>query len=400
MKKFLSIIVIILAVSMVMMLPSTKDLVFCYKKISEANEVTSSESVKSALNLQAKSSVLIDAKSGKIMYSDNAETHLAPASMTKVITLLLVMEEIDKGNLSLNQQVLISEYSASQEGSECFLDANQNYSVQELIKSVAVASANDSCVALAECISGDEKLFVKKMNEKAQQLGMTNTNFVNCTGLDTAGHYSCAKDLCIALKALSKYNLISELEKTWMYDMQHANGRVTSLTNTNRLIRTNPDIYMAKTGHTDDAGYCIVGFGKRNNMELIACVMGLNDSKVRFDEETKLLNYGFTNFESKLVIAKDTPVEAIAIKNGKQKQVGVVAKDDVYMLVNKNEQLPVTENKTELTFTKLDAPISKSTVVGKLSVIVNGVEVGSTELVTSSDIEKNNYKDLVLQLLG
>ena len=401
MKKFLSFVVLILAVGMVLILPSTKDLVFCYKKITKAQEITDGSSdIKTALDIKAKSSILMDAKSEKILYGDNYEQHLAPASMTKVMTLLLVMEEVEKGNLALNQPVLISEYSASQEGSECFLDANKSYTLIELIKSVAVASANDSAVALAECVAGDEKLFVKKMNQRATELGMANTNFVNCTGLDCDNHYSCAKDLCLAIRALSKYSLISELEKVWTYDMEHANGRITSLTNTNKLIRTNPDLYMAKTGHTDDAGYCIVGLCKRDNMELIACVMGVDETDERFLEENKLFNYGFTNFESVLVLPKFTKVGTLAVKRGTEKQVDAITKEDIFMLKQKGVPKKETTLITTFTYNNLSAPINENTVIGKVSVLQDDEEIGSTEILTANNIEKLSYKDLVTKLIG
>lgn len=479
MKKLLSIIIMILAVSMTMMLPATKDLIFCCKKITKANEkevrefnqplkieagvngliknhivedlktpqnlnvklngfeknlkeenlrianlkqlnfsanenifertqecnanvfanAQDNETIKQALNLNAKSSILMDSKTGNILYSDNAEVRLAPASMTKVMTMLLVMEEIEKGNLSLNQEVLVSEYAASQEGSECFLDANKNYTIFELLKSVAVASANDSCVALAECVSGDEKLFVNKMNEKAKELGMVNTQFVNCTGLDESGHFSTAKDLCFAIKALSKYSLISELEKTWTYDMKHFGGRITSLTNTNRLVRTNQDIVVAKTGHTDDAGFCIVTLAKRGDKELILCVMGLDSSSKRFEEITKLLNYGFSNYENKIILTSGEPIGEIKIKHGKQNLIEVFPKNDLSVLEFKDDSSNDYQIVCNYFENEYLAPIMLGDVVGEVQVFKNGKLVAKEQLVVNGSVDKKTLKGIIIQLM-
>ncbi len=469
MKKLLSIIVMILAVSMTMILPVTKDLVFCCKKITKANEKEVQEfggtlkieantdalikkqpeadlknsfnlnanlnnfeknlkeenlkgtnflqssnlhakenvlskmqdevDVKKTLNLSARASILMDSKTGNVLYSDNAELRLAPASMTKVMTMLLVMEEIDKGNLSLNQEVLVSEYAASQEGSECFLDANKKYTIYELLKSVAVASANDSCVALAECVSGDEKLFVNKMNNKAKELGMVDTQFVNCTGLDEEGHFSTAKDLCFAIKALSKYSLISELEKTWTYDMKHFGGRVTSLTNTNRLVRTNQDIVVAKTGHTDDAGFCIVTLAKRGDEELISCVMGLNSSSKRFEEITKLLNYGFSNYENKIILSSGDPVGEIKIKHGKQNMVAVFPKNDLSILQAKDDFSKDYEIVYNYYENEYFAPLTSGDVVGEVQVFKNGKLVAKEQLVITNNVDKKTLKGIIIKLM-
>ena len=400
MKKVITIFVILFAISLTMMLPVAKELIFCFKRVDvsvSANEVEAN--AKEELNLTAKSSILMEAKSGKVLAEDNATAKLAPASMTKVMTMLLVMEDLEKGKLSLDQKTIVSDYAASQEGSECFLDAGHSYTIEELIKSVAVASANDSCVALAEAVSGDEKVFVKEMNRRAKELGMDNTNFVNCTGLDVEGHYSSAYDLCLAIKALSKYSLIAELEKTWMYDMIHKNGRVTGLTNTNRLVRNNPDCFMAKTGHTDNAGYCIVVYGKRGESEMIACVMGVNDSKVRFEEVTRLLNYGFSNYESKVILSKDKPLGEIEVKGGKIKTLPYYAEEDLYGFSRKGEEI-TPEIKHVLDNDQLKAPIKGGEDIGKVEMYINGVKTAEANLETRDEVEKKAVIDLVKELIS
>ena len=260
-----------------------------------ANEIVNENSEIDLLELKAKSCVLMDKKSGRVLAGLNEDEKLPMASMTKMMVLSLVMDEIEAGKLDLDSKTIISNHAASMEGSECFLDEGQEYSIYELIKSVVVASANDSTVALSEAVSGSENLFVSKMNEKAKMLGMSNTNYVNSTGLDVDNHYSSAKDMAIIMREITKHPIVLELAKVWMYDMNHANDRITSLTNTNRLIKSNPDVLIGKTGHTDNAGYCITAYAKRDGKELIACVMGESNSGVRFLDFTKLLNYGFTN---------------------------------------------------------------------------------------------------------
>ncbi len=400
MKKVITIFAIIFVTVMAVMVPVARELIFCWKRVDfnvSASEINSD--VKSALGLKAKSSVLMEANSNKVLYEDNANKQLAPASMTKVMTMLIVMEEIDAGRLSLNDKTIISEYSASQEGSECFLDAGHSYTIGELIKSVAVASANDSCVALAEAVCGDEKLFVNKMNERAKALGMKNTNYANCTGLDASGHKSTAYDLCLAIKALSKYDIISNFEKTWMYDMKHKNGRVTGLTNTNRLVRNNPDCYMAKTGHTDDAGYCIVVYGKRGGTDMIACVMGLDDSATRFEEVTKLLNYGFANYESQLLIEKDKPMGEARVRGGKIKTVPYYPEEDIYGFTKKGEKLNPEIVQT-LDSEVVKAPINEGDNIGKLEIFLDGEISNETGLEVRENVEPWGVKDIVVELIG
>lgn len=399
-RKLIAIFVLLFAISLATIVPVAKELIFCFKKVDVVASASETDSeIKKALEITAKSSILMDANSEQVVYSDNANTPLAPASMTKIMTMLIVMEEVEAGRLSLDDTTIISEYAASQEGSECFLDAGHTYTILELIKSVAVASANDSCVALAEAVSGDENLFVNRMNERAKELGMNNTHYVNCTGLDTEGHKSTAKDLCLAIKALSKYDVIATLEKTWIYDMVHRGGRVTGLTNTNRLVRNNPDCYMAKTGHTDDAGYCIVVYGKRGESNMIACVMGVDDSTKRFEEVTKLLNYGFTNFESQLIVGKDTMQGEMAVRGGKIKTMPYYPENDLYGFAKKGEKLN-SEIRNVIDKEFIKAPIKSGDDVGKLELYIDGEKAGETSLEVRQDVEERTIKDLVKELIA
>ena len=361
-----------------------------------ANETASNSDELKELEIKAKSCVLLDKKTGKILVSLNKDQKLPMASMTKMMVLDLVMDEIYSGRLSLNGEVVISDYAASMEGSECFLDAGKSYSVYELIKSVVVASANDSTVALAEAVCGSEKLFVKKMNERAKNLGMKNTNYVNSTGLDEDGHVSTAHDMTIIMREVAEHELLKELGKVWMYDMNHSGGRFTSLTNTNRLIKSNPDVIIGKTGHTDNAGYCITAYAKRDGKELIACVMGEESSPLRFADATKLLSYGFSNYDNKRVIDKDKALGVIEIRGGKVKEVEVFAKDNFDVLSRANEDVNST---VEVVINNdIKAPVLAEDVVGELIVTINGEEY-SIPLETRVDVDKLTVADIIFKLM-
>lgn len=374
---------------------NTKSLAVASEPVGHPTKEIRESDMISALQISAKSCLLMD-NSGKVILQKNCDQKLPMASMTKMMTLLIVMEEINRGAIDLNQSVIISEYAASQEGSECFLDAGKPYLIKDLIKSVVVASANDSTVALAEIVSGSEKAFVTKMNNRAAELGLSNTHFINSTGLDESGHYSTAQDLAKLITKLDEFDLLKEYSKVWMYDMEHAGGRVTNLTNTNRLIRTNKDLVFAKTGHTDAAGYCITAMAERNGTTLIACVMGLEDSKARFLEAETLLNFGFSNYESVKIVDDDTAVGEIIVKHGKQKSVKVYPKEDVAVLRIKGEKSPA-DLKLEVP-ESVDAPVTESSSVGKLIVTIDG-ETYSTDVVAGADIEKKSFSDIARELM-
>lgn len=348
-----------------------------------------------ALGVQAKSCVLMDGSTGKVIIGKNEKMQLPMASMTKMMTMLLVMEEVEKGNISLNQKTIISEYSASQEGSECFLDEGKEYSVGELLKSVAVASANDSSVALAEVVSGSESAFVKKMNDRAKELKMKNTTYKNATGLDADGHVSTAEDMGRIIKELNKYDIIKKYASVWMYDMEHSGGRVTNLTNTNRLLKTNPDVVLAKTGHTDGAGYCITALGVRGNTSLIACVMGEENSKIRFEDANKLLNFGFSNYESKTIVDKDVSVGKIKVRGGNEASIEVYPEKDLAVLVIKGDKEMGEKNLNMID--EIIAPISPNKVVGEMLVLKDGEEY-KVDIITKDGVEEKTFLDIVRDL--
>lgn len=340
----------------------------------------------------AKAYILLDYNSGEVMIKNNETEHLEIASMVKLMTSLLTIEKIDVGELDLNQKLMVSDYAASQEGSQAFLDAGKEYSVEELLKSVIIASANDSSVVLAEAIGGSEEGFVNLMNAKAKELGLNNTLYANATGLPSENtQYSCAEDVAKLLKEEIKHKLYFKFSNIWIDEIIHESGRRTELVNTNVLIRKYQGVDIGKTGFTDEAGYCLSASCNKNNMRLISVVIGTKSTKDRFDITTRLLNYGYANFENKQILNKQTPLEDVYVKGGKTKTLGLEYENDFYHLVKKGDK---KEYKTKFVLNdSLSAPIKKGDVVGKTYIVEDGVVIGEINVVASSDFSKASFKD-------
>lgn len=247
---------------------------------------------------QTKASILIDIDSGRTLYQNNPTQRMPVASIVKLMTIMLTFEHIDNGAISLDDKVMVSENASGMGGSQIFLDANCEYNLGELLKSVIVCSANDSSVALAEHISGSEASFVDMMNKRARDMGLDNTNYINCTGLPADNQYSCALDVAKILKNVLGYDKYHEYSSVWLEDFQHPSGRATEMTNTNRLSRYYDGCIGGKTGSTSEAGYCLAVGAKRNNLSLISVVLGANTTKDRFKSASDLLNYGFASYEN------------------------------------------------------------------------------------------------------
>lgn len=252
-------------------------------------------------DIQTKASILIDIDSGKVLYEKNSTERMPVASIVKLMTIMLTFEQIDNGAISLDDKVMVSENASGMGGSQIFLDANCEYNLGELLKSVIVCSANDSSVALAEHISGSEVAFVELMNNRARDMELNNTNYINCTGLPAQGQYSCALDVARILKNVLKYDKYHEYSSVWLEDFQHPSGRTTEMTNTNRLSRYYEGCIGGKTGSTNEAGYCLAVGAKRNNLSLISVVLGANTTKERFKSASDILNYGFSNYENHII---------------------------------------------------------------------------------------------------
>lgn len=337
--------------------------------------------------------LMMDSGTGTVIYEKNPEKRLQIASMVKIMTLNVIFDEINAGNLTYDETITASDNAASMGGSQAFLDAGSEYKASELIKSIIVASANDSCVAMAERISGSVPAFVERMNATANAYGMNNTYFVNCTGLPVPNQYSCAADVAKMTRELIKHNDFFEFSGVWMFDFVHPSGRVTSLSNTNKLVRFYNGCDGGKTGFTSEALSCLSATAKRGDTRLICVVIGAENSKVRNAEVSELLNYGFANYESKNVVAAGEVVEeSVAVSKGKQDAVRGVAESDVSVF-GKKGSLQNVEKEAELY--DLSAPISKGDRIGELRVKLNGEIVGSTYILSDADVTTKNYRDFV-----
>lgn len=346
-----------------------------------------------ALSINAKSSLLMDFSTGKIVHEQNSFERLPIASMVKIMTLLLCFEQIDSGNLSFDTKIIASANATSMGGSQAFLDTNAEYKTDELLKSIIVASANDSCVAMAEHISGSVDGFVTKMNEKSESLGLKDTYYVNCTGLPAANQYSCANDVAIMTRELIKHKDFFEFSKVWMFDFAHPSGRITQLTNTNKLIRAYEGCDGGKTGFTNEALSCLSATAKRGETRFISVVIGAKDSKTRNGEIAKLLNYGFANFETKQIVFKNQNLpDEIKVNGGKQKTITIKTNDDYFYFVKKGAK-PDIKITTEIN--KLSAPIKQDDIIGKMIIEIDGQSVGEVSLSSNDDVKKISYMDII-----
>lgn len=349
------------------------------------------------LEIKSKSALLMDYDSGKVLYEKNPDERLPIASMTKIASLAVIFETIEKGVLKESDMVMVSENAGKVGGSSAFLDAGSSYKVSELIKSIVIASANDSCVALAEHVAGSEELFVSKMNKLARELGLNNTNFANSTGLPTENHYSSANDIAVIYKTICNNQMFRKYSKVWMEDFVHPSGRKTGLVNTNRMIKTFDGIEGGKTGYTDLAKFCLTASASRSGLRLIGVVIGAEDSKTRFAEMSRLFSYGFANFESKCLVNSEAPIAMVKFKSAKE-QVAVYAERDAYVLLPKGDAL---EFSTDYQIYDKKAPIKQGEEVGKLFVFdKNNMVVDEIKIITRSDIFELSVKDSMRKIVG
>lgn len=349
-------------------------------------------------SVESKSCIFIEPLTKTTIFSKNEDDKRPIASMCKIMTLLLCFEEIDKGNLTFNTEITVSENASGMGGSQVFLEANANYKAEELIKSIVVASANDSCVAMAEYICGSEESFVNRMNEKAKELGMSNTCFVNSTGLPRPGQYSTAKDVSIMFSELLKHEEYFRFSRIWMDSISHPEGRKTDISNTNKLIRFYEGCDAGKTGYTTEAGHCLAATACRNAMRLVCVVINSPDSKTRFKEVSSLFNYGFANYTNKIVVDCEKILdEEILVSGGKQDSVKGVPENSFYIFDAKDNKRAL-----EVYFssnTELKAPINKGDVVGKISVYENNVEIASINVLAIEDVARKSFKDYVSDVI-
>lgn len=347
------------------------------------------------LDLKAKSSVLMDAASGNILLEKNSHEKVAIASITKIMTMLLVMESIDSGKIKMEDKVPISEHSYNMGGSQVFLKPGEDFTVNEMLKAVAIHSANDAAVALSEKVSGSEDVFVAAMNEKAKELGMSDTHFLDSNGLTDEGHYSSANDVAVMSRELiMKHPKILEYTSIWHDTFR--DGKF-SLDNTNKLIRFYQGANGLKTGFTQKAGYCLSAAAKRNNLQLISVVLGESDTNTRFAESRKLLDYGFANYELSQVNKKGEIVGPVTVRKGLKTKINAIYEDDVKLLLRKGEKGEITRN-VKLS-EDLIAPVQAGQKVGEVIFKIGDREVGKTNVVSDISIEKASFLRLFFRMV-
>ena len=349
----------------------------------------------SVSELKAKSYILMDASTGQVLLENNSNERLPIASVTKIMSMLLVMEAIDSGKISLQDIVTASEYASGMGGSQAYIEPGEQYSVHDALKAVALHSSNDVTVSLAELVAGSEDAFVVQMNEKAAELGMKNTQFRDCTGLTDEDHYSSAYDIALMSRELiTKHPKI--LEYTSIYMDSFRNGEF-ELVNTNRLVKFYNGCDGLKTGFTRAAGYCLSATASRNNMRLISVVLGEPDSNTRFAETRKLLDYGFANYESVEINKKGELMSEISVKKGTVSKVGAIIGDDVKALLPRGQKTKIVRqvNLSE----EITAPLKAGQKVGEIIYKIDDNEITRVDIVADRDVEKITFGNIFLRML-
>ncbi len=337
------------------------------------------------LSLSGKSAVLIEQSTKTVLYENQKDERLPPASVTKIMTLLLIVEAIENEKITLEDTVVCSEYAASMGGSQVFLEPGEEMTVHELLKAISVASANDACVMMGEHLAGSIDGFVEMMNQKAKQLNMNNTNFVNCTGLPAENHYTSAYDIALMSAELLKYPLIKDYTTIWMDTLR--NGQF-GLSNTNKLIRFYNGATGLKTGSTDEALFCLSASAKRNDMELIAVVLGAPTSKERFEDATKLLDYGFAKWGT-VSLSQDNHLNPVNVLKGLLPAVELESLEGINAVVEKGRETDV-EQRIELP-EYVNAPVTKGQQIGEVIFTLDGNEIYRQSIVASYDVNKAGF---------
>ncbi|MED0657499.1 D-alanyl-D-alanine carboxypeptidase [Anoxybacillus ayderensis] len=357
------------------------------------------EQPKVELATEARSAILIERDTGAILYEKNAHEPLPPASMTKIMTMLLIMEAIDQGKLKLDERVRASEYAASMGGSQIFLEPGEEMTVDDLLKGVAIGSGNDASVALAERIAGSEEAFVHMMNEKARQLGLKHTAFENTTGLPAKNHYSTAYDMAVMAKELLKYDLITKYTGTYEDYLRENTNKKFWLVNTNRLVKFYPGVDGLKTGYTSEAKYCLTATAKKGNMRVIAVVFGAPTPKARNAQITKMLDYAFSHYETKPLYKKDETIAIVPVSKGKKKAVAAVTSEPISVLLKKGEKSEAVKTTWKLN-EKVKAPVKKGDVLGTLIVKKDGAVIAKSPLVAKEQVEEANMWELFKRMFS
>ena len=335
--------------------------------------------------LTAPSAILLEADTGAVIFEKNADERRPAASVTKLMTLLLVLEKLEEGSVTLEDKITVSPAAAGQPGSQAFLDAYASYPLKDLLKATVIASANDGAAALAEYIAGTEDGFVGLMNEKAKDMGLTNTRYVNCTGLPAEGQYTCARDVAEISREVAGHPAYFTYSSTWLDSLTHPSGRVTDLTNTNRLVRFYKDCDGLKTGSTSEAKYCLSATAERGGMRLIAVVLGVPNSQARFDEARAMMDYGFSNY-SRVQVAKkgDCTGAQVPVRLGAREQVDAALGSGLSLLLRNGRQ-------NQLSFETrlpeyLNAPVEEGEPLGTAQVLLGGKPIAELPLVAAQSV--------------
>ena len=349
-----------------------------------------------SLEIRANSVVLIETNTNTVLFCDNEDKKLPMASMTKMMTLKIIFDEISSGKCNEEDFVLVSDIAAAQEGSQAFLDAGQKYALKDLLKSTIIASANDSAVAIAEFVAGSEQTFVDRMNDECTRLGLLNTHFANSTGLPAANHYSTAADMAKLASLVVQNPIYKKYSKIYLDELAHPSGRKTQLANTNRSLKNYVGFEGGKTGHTAEAGYCMAAVAKRGDMVLVAVVMGEESSKLRADDISKLFDYGFNNFKTKEVVSCEKPIDEIAVENGQKETIKVFAKNSFIVFMGKNDKF---DYKIEKYIDSLSAPVKCGEKVGTIKVVEKDKTIFETDLIAGEQSDHvglwKTYKKII-----
>ena len=348
----------------------------------------------SGMEIEAPSAILMEVSTGKVIYEKNATERLAPASVTKVMTMLLIFDALADGKIQLEDEVTTSEYAASMGGSQVFLEPGETQTVDTMLKCIAVASANDACVAMAEHISGSAEAFVTQMNQRAEGLGMTDTTFKNCNGLDEDGHLTTASDIAkMSRELITKHPEVHNYVTIWMEDITHTTNKGTStfgLSNTNKLIRQYQYATGLKTGSTSEAKFCVSATAEKDGVELIAVILAAPDSKTRFQNATELLNYGFAKcsvYEDSAQLEQTT----LAVERGTEREVGIEMQQPFRYIDTEGIDTKAIERVVTLP-ESLEAPIEKGNEVGTVAYMYQGALLGEVPLIASENVERISFK--------
>lgn len=344
-----------------------------------------------------KSAYLIDVATNSVMYARNENERLPIASMVKIMTSLLTFEAIEDGRIAIDDMVEISEKSASMGGSQVFLDAGSKHSVGDLLKTIIVASANDSCVALAEHIDGSVENFVNRMNERAKQLEMNNTRFANCTGLPAAESFSCAKDVAKMFAMLLKHDKYYEYASIWLEDYAHPDGRTTTITNTNKLVRFYKGCDGGKTGFTSEAKFCLSATAKKDDMRVIAVIIGADSSKTRNSAVSSMFDYAFANYKNNIVLKSGENLDnTVRVKAGKKDFVNATVDEDLAIFMSRNDTANY-EIKYDI-LKSVKAPVQYGDVLGKVYLTKDGVVISERNVIANETVDRMSLFDAIKQI--